>query len=161
MKLLFLTKKPTMKRWVEQEFAKCCDALSYTIDVACVNSFIIADKEAERFHMNTEGFERFTMKTRAVPDNYKIDRNYLANRRDELLSMLHGSNYAYVVNACYPNEAGDLMFDYTREICDILNIPTLRFDMGVVPFGMNAEPEFKKIDQQIIALMGGSGAERA
>ena len=147
MKLLFLTEKPSFKKAIEQEYEKCKDALSFTVDVAIVNNFAIADDDAERFGINTEGFRRFVMNSRAVPEDYKI---HLKNNEQEIMSLIQNSEYVYLVNACDPDEAGELMFDYTRESCGLLNYPTLKFDIIAVLNNRGLEA-FNEIQAQVAA----------
>lgn len=151
MNLLFIAEKPSMKQLIEREFTKHSEALCYTVDVVCASAFVIADEDAERYLYNTEGFEQFSMESRTVPKNYKIRRDYLPQCRGESISKIERGNFYYIVNACDPDEAGELMFDYTRENFGLLDYPTLKFNM-ITLLSKHSLEAFKEIESQLAAL---------
>ena len=131
MKLLFLTEKPSMKKTIEENFKKNKNSVNYDIDVATVNSFITSVEDAERFHFDIKDFKDLHLKSRKTPENYKIitssDHHKAAEER--IASLIRKNEYDFIINACDPDEAGDLMFDYTRETCGLSNYKTAKFDL--------------------------------
>lgn len=154
MNLLFITQKPYHKHLIKDAFAQYANTLSYTLDAVCITGYIVSDEEITRFGYAVELFEPFSMTSRDLPDGYKIHRDTLPQCREESLAKIKSGTYDYLVNACDHDEAGDLMFDYTRETCDVLNIPTLRFNLFafICERAHGAERAFKEIEAQLAAL---------
>lgn len=147
MKLLFLVEKPFIKKRIEECFEKIKSSVDYDIDVAIVNCFVTSDEDAKEFHIDTKDFGSFSLETRKVPENYKIlvNAEHYKTAAERIASLAKKNKYDILVNACDPDEAGGLMFDYTRETCGLLEYKTFKFNIEAFYID-NGIGEFKRLE---------------
>lgn len=127
MRLLIIAEKPSIKKVIEDGFEKIKDSIDYDIDVVTAVCFVTSNEDANQFHIDTKDFRSFSLKSREVPENYKIitDMDYHKIAEERIASLIRDNKYDLVVNACDPDTAGELMFDFTRETCGLLDYKTI------------------------------------
>lgn len=150
MKLLFLIDNPCKRKWLMREFAKHQSTLSYTMDVVCTGCTILSKDDTDRLNLNIQGCPTLSMSSREAPGGFYL---MSLHNKTGLQALRQNNDYSYLVNACDPNEAGELNFDYTRERYDLLSCPTLKFNISALLCNLQAEEAFEEAFKQIEAQL--------
>ncbi len=121
---LVMVEKPYTKKLFKGVYEKNKDKLDYVADFALVDNFVV-DTSCERVKeiFPKEQYEEFlkweapVLKNKDVGSGFRVSYkdSYYDRCREHILKLFTENNYDAIINACDPDESGDVSFQFTIE----------------------------------------------
>ena len=121
---LVIVEKPYTKKLFKGAYENIKDKLDYVADFALVDNFVVdtsSEKVKEMFPK--EQYEEFlkwetpVLKNTDVGSGFRISckDSYYDKCREHIMNLFTDNDYDVIINACDPDECGDISFQYTIE----------------------------------------------
>lgn len=116
-KYLIVTEKPSMVRSLESVYKQMGESAEFEADFLPVNCHVVNVKTSKLSADSIADHRPFNLKAKKVTPNFKLHcgADIQIARGEEILKMVKTNKYDAIINACDPDDEGDLEFQYMLE----------------------------------------------
>ena len=130
-KYLFVVEKPSLKKILEKSFKKNKNKIDYDIDIVISNNCVV-DLYEPALRSSVDRLREepiLKLQNREIDERYRVVLGTWREKCGTIISQKIKTNeYDAIVNACDPDEEGELTFAYTIESLQLYGLRQKRFD---------------------------------
>ena len=116
-KCLIVVEKPSILNMVKKVYEELGAAADFVADFAVINCHVENLKTTKIPANELSDFTPLTLQKSKVSSEYIIhaDNDMMLKRGEAIVKMVRENNYDVIVNACDPDDCGELSFKYMLE----------------------------------------------